>query len=319
MDKEKRRLSIAAARLYYQSDYSQEQIAAQIGLSRPTVSRLLQYAKEEGYVRIEIVDPLEDIGELEKRLKARFGLREVRVAHAPINEPEEVKKQLGRKAAELLQELVRDGDVIGVTWGTTMHALAKQLTAKPVQGVQVVQLKGGISHSQDRTYASEVTQLVATAFHAAAHYLPLPVIFDTPLVKRAVESDRHIQRIMELGRQANIALFTVGTVREDALLFRLGYLTEEEKRELQQRGVGDICSRFFDEHGELCSAAVNERTVGIELAELRSKECSVLIAGGERKRPAMEAALHAGFANMLVTDQFTAQALLLRDDDLVER
>lgn len=310
MDKEKQRLSIDAARLYYQSDYSQQQIATRLGVSRPTVSRLLQYAKEQGYVRIHIADPLEDIGELAKRLKERYRLEQVRVAYSPLNEYEEIKKNIGRKAAAFLHEIVKDGDIIGVTWGTTMYSLACQLKGKRVQGVEVVQLKGGVSHSQSNTYAAETVHLFAKAYHTIARYLPLPVIFDNPELKRMVENDQHIRRIIELGRQANIAVFTVGTVKDDALLFRLGYLGPEEKAVLQQTGVGDICSRFFDAEGRICNEAINSRTVGIELADLRHKESSILVAGGERKIAAIQAALAGGYANILITDQFTAKALL---------
>ena len=36
-----------------------------------------------------------------------------------------------------------------------------------------------------------------------------------------VYRDRHIKRVLELGRNANIAIFSVGTVRDNALFFRL--------------------------------------------------------------------------------------------------
>ena len=125
-----------------------------------------------------------------------------------------------------------------------------------------------------------------------------------------VEADRHIGRIVELGRQANIAIFTVGTVKEDALLFKLGYFNEEEQQLLMNSGAGDICSRFFDAEGQLISEEINSRTVGIDLAELRNKEKSILVAGGQRKIEAIHAALKGYYANILVTDQYTAQALL---------
>ena len=54
MEQNKDRLSIDVAKLYYKSDYSQQQIANKLNLSRPTVSRLLQYAKEKGFVQINI-------------------------------------------------------------------------------------------------------------------------------------------------------------------------------------------------------------------------------------------------------------------------
>lgn len=73
MDREKQQLSIEAARLYYQSDYSQQQIAEQLNISRPTVSRLLQYAKEKGYVQIRVMDPFEDLDALVSYLKRNTG------------------------------------------------------------------------------------------------------------------------------------------------------------------------------------------------------------------------------------------------------
>ncbi|MEC0239665.1 sugar-binding transcriptional regulator [Paenibacillus dokdonensis] len=310
MDIEKQRLSIEAARLYYQSDYSQQDIAQRLGVSRPTVSRLLQFAKEQGYVRIDIVDPHEDLNVLSRELQNKYELDTVQVCYSPLNTYEEIKKHITKQTAEYLHETIQDKDIIGVTWGTTMHAVAQQLQPKNVKGVEVVQLKGGVSHSHVNTYAAETVNLFAEAYQTVARYLPLPVIFDNIALKRIVEEDRHINRIIELGKQANIAVFTVGTVKENALLFRLGYFNEEEQKLLKKNGAGDICSRFFDKEGRICSEEINNRTVGIDLYELRKKEKSILVAGGQRKVEAIQAALAGKYANILVTDQFTAQSLL---------
>lgn len=310
MERDKKRLSIDVARLYYQSGYSQEKIASQLNISRPTVSRLLQYAKDQGYVTIQINDPLEDIDELSNQLREKYALDQVRVAYSPLNRDDEIKKHIGRKAATFLYEIVKDGDIIGVTWGTTMYSVACQLKRKRVQGVEIVQLKGGVSHSQINNYAYEIVRLFAEAFCTVARYLPLPVIFDRPELKQMVEEDSHMRQIIDMGKQANIAVFTVGTVKDDALLFRLGYLNEDEKKELQQNAVGDICSRFFDRDGKICNEKINSRTVGIDLQELKKKERSILVAGGERKIYAIQTALRAGYANTLITDQFTARSLL---------
>ena len=125
MDQDKQRLSIEAARLYYMSDYSQQDIATRLGVSRPTVSRLLQHAKEQGYVQISIVDPLEDLDALGEGVKKKYGLEQVLVSYSPINEYREIQKHIS-KGADYLHETVQDADIIGVTWGTTMHAVALQ-------------------------------------------------------------------------------------------------------------------------------------------------------------------------------------------------
>ena len=109
-----------------------------------------------------------------------------------------------------------------------MYEIARKIVPQHVKGVEVVQLKGGISHSSVNTYANETIALFADAFQTTPRNLPLPVIFDNAVTKELVEQDRHIHHIIEMGKQANIAIFTVGTVRDEALLFRLGYFDKGE-------------------------------------------------------------------------------------------
>ncbi len=40
-------------------------------------------------------------------------------------------------------------------------------------------------------------------------------------------------------------------MRDEALLFRLGYFSDQEKARLKEKAVGDICSRFFTIDGEI--------------------------------------------------------------------
>jgi len=130
------------------------------------------------------------------------------------------------------------------------------------------------------------------------------------VTKELVEQDRHIHHIIEMGKQANIAIFTVGTVRDEALLFRLGYFDKGETSLLKKQSVGDICSRFFDGDGNISSEEINKRTIGIELEELKLKKRSILVAGGNRKIKAIDGALRGGYANVLIIDQHTAKELL---------
>ncbi|HBJ1652419.1 sugar-binding transcriptional regulator [Clostridium botulinum] len=310
MDKGKEQLSVEVSKLYYQSDYSQQQIAEQLGISRPTISRLLQYAKEKGYVKINIIDPFDDLDKLSYRLKEKYDLMDACVTFSPKDDYAVIIEYIAQKAAEYLEENIKNGDIIGISWGTTMYEVAKRLTPQNVKGVEVVQLKGGISHSEVKTYSSETINLFAEAFQTIPKYLPLPVIFDNAIAKEMVEKDCHIKRIIKMGVQANVAVFTVGTVREEALLFRLGYLNEKEKNILKQKSVGDICSRFFDKNGEICDEKINNRTIGIELSALKEKEKSILVAGGMHKVKAIQGALRGKSANVLITDYYTAKKLL---------
>lgn len=310
MYRDKDKLAINVAKLYYRSDFSQQKIAQELGVSRPSISRLLQYAKDKGYVSIQIVDPVEDMSIMEQRLKDKLHLKDVKIASSTINDEEEIKKYISIAAAQYLDGIIKDGDIIGVGWGTTLYNMSQALIARPIKGSQVVQLEGGLSNSEWNNYSREILENFANNFNTVAQYLPLPVIFDNKATKEQVDKDRYIKRILELGRHANIALFSVGTVHPNALFFRLGYTDIQEQEKIQRNSVGDICSRFFDVEGRVCNRDLDERTVGITLSELRDKEYSIMISGGEGKINAIKAALKGRYANVLITDQFTGKALL---------
>ncbi|WP_409295305.1 sugar-binding transcriptional regulator [Peribacillus sp. SCS-26] len=310
MENDKLSKVIEAAKLYYLLDYNQSEIAKKLGVSRPTVSRLLQSAKEKGIVQIRIVDSMLDSEKMENELEQKFNLKKAVVTSVPQYENHVIKNYLGEAAADYLGEIVKDGDVIGVTWGTTLYHIGLELKQKYVRDVKVVQLKGGVSHSETSTYASEVLYLFGKAYNTPPIHLPLPAIVDHVVVKRAMEADRHIKKILDLGKAANIAVFTTGPIKPDSLLFQLDYFSEEDLKMIYEHAAGDICSRFYNKDGEVCNESLDERTLGIDLQELKRKEYSILVAGGEHKINGIYGALRGGYANVLITDQMTAQFLL---------
>lgn len=310
MNRNKDKLAINVAKLYYRSDFSQEKIAQELGLSRPSVSRLLQYAKNKGFVKVEIVDHAENMSNLERSLKDKLHLKAVKITHATINDEDEIKKYLAVTAAKYLDSIIRDGDIIGVYWGSTIYQMAQALVPKAVKDVQIVQLGGSASNSECTNYAREIIEAFDRNYDTVAHCLPLPVLFENKFTKELVDRDRYVRHVLELGRRANIALFSVGTVRSNAMFFCLGYANGEEKAKIQRNAVGEICSRFYDAEGRVCIRDLDERTVGISLQELRTKEFSIMVCGGEGKINSIKAALKGKYANVLITDQFTGQALL---------
>ncbi|RLY91718.1 sugar-binding transcriptional regulator [Kocuria tytonicola] len=303
------RQSLEVARLYFQRGLSQADVARQLCLSRPTVSKLIQHAKDRGFVSIEIRDPRAVSSDVGRELCARYGLTQARVV-AAADTADELLHELGGMGAQVLEENVADGDLVGITWGRTMRAVANALTPQPRTGVHMVQLKGGSSLDASLAGHHETVRLLCSAFDAYPHTLPLPVLFDSPGVKRLVEQDRHIKYVLDLGRSARTALFTVGPVSEDAPLLLRDYLSREERRRVAQLAVGDLCSRFIDASGRPAVPSLDERTVALPLDDLRQKEIRICVAGGTAKVPVLRAALQAGYVSHLVTDERTARAVL---------
>ncbi|MBL7052885.1 MAG: sugar-binding transcriptional regulator, partial [Candidatus Marinimicrobia bacterium] len=289
---------------------TQQQISEKLGISRPGVSRLLSGARNHGIVHIKIVDPFKNGTRLENALKKRFNLKKVIIVPADKNS-NLVKKRLGKAAVLLLDKIVEENIILGISWGTTMQEVARQLHHKPMKNTIVVQLNGGISRAEYDTHASEIAQVIGEKYNAVPYLLPLPAIVDSPDLKNAIVFDRNINRTLKLSKKADIAMFTIGSFDRNSVLVKADYFEKEEVESLIQNGaVGDICSRIISSDGKICSQGLDARTIGIELEEIREKPYSIAVAGGKKKFRAIQAGLRGNWFNCLITDESVAEKLL---------
>lgn len=303
--------AVTISRLYYLEGATQAQIAKQLNLSRPTISRALQYARDNNIVNIQVNDPLSNVDDLKAQLQRKYHLDDVVIADVgSAGNYQEDLDLLGQAAAAYLPQIIQDNDTIGISWGRTLAAVARHLQPSDRKNVQVVYLKGTVANSTHNNFVVEVTKHFNACYHTQAEILPLPVIFDNQDIKKMVVKDRFIHGILTAAQQAQVALFTVGTTAPDATLFELGYLNKEEITKLQKESVGDIVSQFVDADGQIVDPALTARTVALPIGQLKEKRQAVLIAGGMAKLPAIRAALAGRYANVLVTDTNVALHLI---------
>lgn len=300
------------SRLYYEHDYSQQQIAEKLGLSRPYVSRLIKEARNAGIVNIVINDPNEAETEIEAKIRKKFGLE--KVIAVPLNKPsrQNILDKLGVAASKFLNSIVKDGDIIGVTWGATLYACSRNLIPREdIKDITVVQICGGVSKLDKNIYATEIPKKFSEVYHGVPYILPLPAILDDIKVKNAVLHDKNINDVLNIARQANINIFTMGTFGYESALTKAGYISKEEVDRLHLKGaVGDICARIIDINGNICDEKLNERTVAIDLDELKLKDWRIAVATGSNKVKCIIGALRGGYVNVLITDEETALEIL---------
>ena len=142
--------AVEISKLYYLKGITQAEIARQMNLSRPTVSRAIQFARDHQIVKVQINDPLSDVRSLSQQIKDMYHLKRVKIAEPVENNPQGILNALGKTTAELLPQLVRDDDVIGVSWGQTLDAVGKYLQPSERKNIQVVYLKGKIGRASCR-------------------------------------------------------------------------------------------------------------------------------------------------------------------------
>ena len=311
------RLLVKVARLYYEQELTQLEIARQLRLSRQKVQRLLQQAQADGIVRITIHPiPGAFIG-LEKELEQRFGLREALVMETSnFDDYQIVIREVGAAASEYLLHILQPQDSIVISWGGTMLGLVNALSANPprpsLREISVVQGLGGWGDPGHEVHAYDLTRRMAQALGGTAVLLPAPAVAGTPAARDAIYADPFVQHSLDLGRTASLAIMGIGAPRQDSLLMHAGNIVQwSEMQELQQKGaVGDINLRYFDKSGQRIPSDLDDRVIGLSLEEIQAIKQVIGIAGGAAKVKAILGALNGKLINVLITDQKTAEQIL---------
>lgn len=307
-------LLVTAAVLYYDQNRSQEQIARELGVSRPTVSRLLARAREAGIVRIEIVPPAVD-PKLGPALRDRLGLRAVHIAAgtADAADPGPILSEATDRA--LTDVGLKSGDIILVSWGRAVHSLAR-CSFQPHPGVLVVPALGGSEEDHPWFQLNEIARQFAVAIHGVPRYLHAPA-YTSPSLKRSLLREPSIRGTLDLWQSAAAALVGVGNWPKGSP--RIAAFATPTDDPVFDTAVGDVAGRFFREDGSLVHRRDESRLLGITAEHLRGTPHVIAVAVGTEKARAIIGAARARLITTLVTDAPTARAIAQRLGPTIDR
>ncbi|MGC0364621.1 deoxyribonucleoside regulator [Rhodococcus sp. 27YEA15] len=309
------RLALRAATMYHLQGATQAEIAAKLGISRPTAGRLLARARSQGLVRVEIAVPAGVEGtvdtELEAKLEDRFGLSEVVVVPEANSESDEPDYDaLGRRAAEVLVRRIQPSSTLGFTWGPETVSVASSLPDKAAKCSAVVQLDGSMTVTDYQTGVDFTIGRCAQQLQANPVRLNAPLYAD-PATVESMRNDSVISKALKSGSDSDIMVFGVGAVSTATTLFAGSFVDATMLDELEHLGaVGEIGGRFYTINGDPVEGRLPARTVSVSLEAVKSCDQTILVSGGTHKRQAVLGALRGGLANVLVTDVECGQWLL---------
>ncbi|MGI8865421.1 MAG: sugar-binding transcriptional regulator, partial [Rubrobacteraceae bacterium] len=304
------------ARLYYVKHFTQQHIADRIGVSRTNVSRMLAEARARGLVEIRIHTPLTVESDLQDDLASRLGLRECLVlAKSPLgensNDLTDTISGLSALGAQYLQENVPDDSVIGVSWSSTVHHVVSSGYLQEKNDVTAVQLMGSIGGSIVELDGVSITARAADVLGAKAYYLHAPMIVTSPLVRDGLMRDPHIRETLDVARNADTTVVSVGVLDQSSGQFRTGYLNEADLECIRDQGaIGDISGAYFSQNGEEVPLERNDRTIALEFESLRRIPNRIGVSGGPQKALPNIGAIRAGLLNVLITDESTALEMI---------
>jgi len=305
-----------ASWLYYEEGLTQGEIAEQLGASRPTVNAYLADARSKGIVNISIATRRLRSLSIARAIEEHFGIEDCLVVPGEGGE-RSIFDRLGVAGALALQASVHSGDTVGISWGRTMLALANAVRDISVVDVTVVQATGGTTAAISYTPEACATRL-AERLNVSFVPISAPAIVSSPEAKHILEQEPVIaEQLANLGRLDRI-FFGVSSLRPTSTIYTSGFF-ESRLLPHYSGAVGAVIGRVIDSRGQEVDGPLRQRTIGLDLNQLRAVPTRVLIAGGYDKVPAILAALHGGLATTLVTDVATAEGILRADEVEVEK
>ena len=313
------RLIYKVCSLYYEDDMRQQEVSDYLGISRATVSRMLQKGKESGIVRVEVINPVQfSYNKLEKALERKYGLKEVIVVESSaLDTKTESVSRMYERAALYLSQFFKDGDWIGVTMGHTLHNIVKTNRAlEKDKKLMFVPIVGGIGQSTiDKVdvQSNRIAQEFSRKFGGTYTQFLSPAVFSEQKAMEFFLKEKSISYIFDDFQKLDTLIMGIGIPqRVESTLVRAGYITGENLEKFALDGMaGDIALHFFDEDGATEKfRAFNDRVAGMPLEMMKKVRNRIGIAGGENRAEAIRGAIKGGFINMLITNIDAAEKLL---------
>lgn len=288
-------LKVALATEHHLGGVSKVELARRHGLSRFQVARLLDEARDEGIVRIEIVDPAAE-GRALGPLAAQLGVASVTVA-AP-RPGESLREAIARGVAQQLHAHLREGGRLGVAWSRTLMHLPDALG--PLPPADIVQLVGPLSAAGYST-AQSSGLVHALGRHSGGQVwaLPTPLIVDSPQVAASLRAMEEVRTALDAADSLDVATVSIGAWSAGASTLWARLRPDEQQRAHDAGVVAEICGILLDGSGAVWHSAMEDRVIGVRPDQLR--RARVIAAAPAVGRPeAVIAAARSGLVDDIV-------------------
>ncbi|XGA79947.1 sugar-binding transcriptional regulator [Halomonas sp. CH40] len=318
MDKFEVKLDQAAraAWMSYIGGITQDEIAQQLGVSRPGVQRLLALARQEGLVKVHIDHPIAAYMAMGDAIREYFDLDFCDVVPAESEVPDGAAHYLAVAGAERIARLVERQKPLTLALGTgrAVRATVEALSRVERPQHRFVSLVGNVARDGSSNRYDGV-MVLADKTGGERFLLPAPVVASSVEEKTSMQEQRLFQAIFEVAREAEAGFIGIGKIDRQATLFQDHFISERELEELiALDAVGELLGWPLNASGQVIDCTVTQRVTSQPLSNLVQQSLVALSAGLE-KAPAILAALRGGWIKGLVTDEVAARYIIERAVD----
>lgn len=266
------------------------------------------YITDEGSKTLEYLHPvynhIRGIPKLEAKLKKLLNIREVNILAGNSKDNGMVLRDMGKISSKIIKSIIRDGDIVGITGGTTMAAVAEEFVPDKIKrNVIFIPARGGLG----RNLETQANSIVATFAKKLGGTYRLLFVPDS-LEKEALEyilKNEDMKESLNLIDSMNLLIFGIG--RADTMAKRRN-LPKEKVDELISKGaVAEAFGHYFDING---NEIWEYKTIGLSLSKFKSLEKVIAIAGGEEKAEAIISITKLNENMTLITDEAAARKII---------
>ncbi|MPQ24076.1 sugar-binding transcriptional regulator [Bacillus paralicheniformis] len=298
-------------------------LAASLGISERILRAEVQFLKEQNLLEIKttgmiltpegsnllkvLEDTMKDVlglTHLENTLKERLNLDEVIIVSGDSDQSPWVKKEMGRAAVACMKNRFTGENIVAVTGGTTLEAVAEMMTPDSKnRKLLFVPARGGLGENV-RNQANTICAHMAEKASGTYRLLFVPGQLSKEAYSSIIE-EPSIKEVLQTIQSSSMVIHGIGDAK--TMAERRNTPKEDLKKIEENEAVAEAFGYYFDRHGDVIHKV---HSVGIQLEDLDSIPNIIAVAGGSSKADAIEAYFKKPRNTVLITDEGAAKQLL---------
>ena len=213
LKQEKAERLVQIAKMYYEENLTQSEIAKEIGVSRALICRLLNEAKKYGIVTIQIHSPEEDYALLKNQIRNRFKIDDVFIVNAPLGQ-KITDERISEVFSDILLNLLPACSNIGCSWGKIIHEALENISSKKIDfqlpsNARVFPLAGNMITTGYSIDAQKIVQTFSMCFNATPNFLYAPAFLESPMELELYHKTENYKNIAQCWKNIDLAIIKI--------------------------------------------------------------------------------------------------------------
>ncbi|RKD29110.1 sugar-binding transcriptional regulator [Thermohalobacter berrensis] len=309
--------------IYYNEPIGRRTIAARLDIGERVVRTEVNVLKKQGLLEIkssgmhiteegkELIDQLKefmhalkDLNTLEEKLEKKLNIKKVIIVPGSYDEDEHVIKDIGKRAAKFISDIVKNGNIIGVTGGTTMANVVEEIPPlKDKKDVLVLPARGGLGKYVE-TQSNNIAAKLAQRLGGKYKLLHVPDNIGKEALETLLQVPE-INNVIKTIKNINVLVFGIG--RADVMAKRRKLRKEVIDKLMERGAVAEAFGYYFNTEGK---KVWESSTVGLSLCDFKEIDTVIGVAGGTTKAEAIIAISTLRNDMTLITDEGAAKKIL---------